>query len=841
MINLNNVIENFNTVYKNRNSPENLCFLNSSLELVKDKSQKASFFDIVDALQSRRWKTELTASETSKVIKKLWLEAKLIYDNEPFSMVSKSNLISLFEQSIIEGSFFDQKKLELYSKQVQIYCELLYLYKIIIFAEERLNNLSEKIGIPANLKTYANSLEQKYGKVFTFQKSVTFQLLKDLKYNDPLSFLSVFIEEEKGHIINTYPDLLELFELAEYTPTLSKIGRKKEKPFKQKYSSEMIRKQMFSILKKPVYEDLTIDQNQLFTFTYGFFKDSNSSIEDYQKFIKTNLEKYKERMLPIESDLVQIDNAINYYSKVDFLIFKYIIGITALSEKFTEEIVEKQNPLPIFMLYPITKVQNVYTKTVKKFIGNFKNLYTSLKNNDPTKKNITTFVTCDGIIEVRASKNDPSKKNKTCDGIIELQGSKSDFLQNRSKRFGSENFLKFLKIEQDILDEHFPTLIKKPDNLSKEQTRAQVKKEAESIDSIYSILIKELSKISLNKEIYTLPKEYSNLFSFLGCDSTSLPSSEKMVSFNVKRPSETFFSEQEVQSFDRLISDFEQVQRKIFQEKIETYCNEYLSLKSISLQKPQIVEEESFVSSMTISPEKLVAPPAEKLIPMVKEPKVVEINKLASSAGAIPKKIQAKKLSSPSRKQESTLSENREKTIPKLNSLKDLLPLTAIDKKLSKFHYDRRVNQWIFDPKAALQNPAYKNLTKTIDNQKETLAFHTFPKLIDSLIETKYCQEGEYINKKGKLIRTYDIPGMIIMQSIQHMGHFSYSIDPEIGICFHRCFDSTIKSIPKDQSFSEFQYFSHKNLEVKFHIRDQTIEIYDPVQNIQIYIYLPSE
>ena len=72
MIKFNNVIENFNTVYENRNSPENPCFLNPSLELVKDKAEKASFFDIVDALQSRRWETEETTSETSKAIKKLY-------------------------------------------------------------------------------------------------------------------------------------------------------------------------------------------------------------------------------------------------------------------------------------------------------------------------------------------------------------------------------------------------------------------------------------------------------------------------------------------------------------------------------------------------------------------------------------------------------------------------------------------------------------------------------------------------------------------------------------------------------------------------------------------------
>lgn len=673
MINLNNVIENFNTVYENRNSPEKSYFLNSSLELVKDKSQKASFFDIVDALQSRRWKTEGTPSETSKAIKKLWLQAKFIYDNEPFSIRTKSKLISLFDYSITEGSFVDKNKLEIYSKQVQIYCELLYLCKIIVYAEERVTNLYEKIGIPANLQAYSDSLEEKYAKVLAFQKTPTFQFLKTLKYTDPLSYLSVFIEEKEGEIINTYPELLELFELAEYTPIHSKTRGKKDKSAKGNHSSQQLRKQMFSILKKAHKEELTNNQKELIAFTYAFFKNANmSKKEEYQQYIKANLQEYKNRFIPIKKDFDNLEKSISTYSGADKLILDYILVMKEFCELINQEMIKQENPLPVCTLNPIAKIQNTYTKSIKKFIENFKRMYTPLRDIDPTAKPGTTIVV-DG------------------DRTLNLRGTKGKFLENQSKRFGSD-FVAFIDLQQDILSEHFPTLFDRPSYLSNVKTRSEVKKEVDSIDSVYSSLIKELSKIALarlssEKEIHTLPDEYQSFFTLLGCDSNSLPSPEQLVSLNLKNMTENFFSEEDVQALDKLISNFEDFQRKIFQQKIETYCKEYMILKSEALEKPLVVEEESFVDTIVL-PESATSTLEEQLPPVVEEQKIVAIKEPSpSTGGAIPKNKKAKKLFlSPTNKQEIAVSKKRGKPAQQLSSLRSL-PSVRTQKKLPKFHY----------------------------------------------------------------------------------------------------------------------------------------------------------
>lgn len=867
MINFNTVIENFNTVYENRNSTEKSYFLNASLELVTDKSQKASFFDIVDALQSRRWETEGTPSETSKAIKKLWLQTKFIYDNEPFSIRTKSKLISLFDQSITEGSFLDQQKLEVYREQVQLYCESLYLCKIIASAEENLNNLSEKIGLPANLQAYSDSLEQKYAKVLAFQKTSTFQVLRNLKYTDPIAYLGVFIEEKEGQIINTYPELLEIFELAEYAPTHSKPRGKKNKSSKQNYSSEVLRKQMFSILKKTPTEELPGNQKELLAFTYGFFKDSKMSIEEYQKYTKTNLQEYKDNILPLEKIFEKMEGLIKDYSRADELILDSIQMIKEFYQTINHEMFTQENPLPVCALHPIVKVQNIYTKSVKKFIQNFKRMYTSLRDIDPNAKASTTRI-IDG------------------DRTLNIRGTKTSFLQNRSKRFGPD-FIAFIELEQDILSEHFPTLFERPNYLSNTKTRLQVKKEVESINSVYSNLIKELSKVALSqfskqKEIHTLPDEYKSFFTLLGCDSNSLPSPEELISLNLKHPSKNFFSEQDVEALDKLITNFEDFQRKIFKQKIETYCKEYMVLKSESLKKPEVVEEESFLGTI-ISPENEESIHTEELTPVLKEQKIVEIKELSPSTGTIPKKKKAKKLSpSPSKqesnvfkkeellpvgkekkmvaikdpfvstgaisknkkikkilqspsKQEAPVSKKSEKPVQELCSLRSL-PSVRTEKKSPQFRYHKRVNRWINNPKSALQDPAYKNLTKTVDNQKETLAFHTFPKLIDSLIETNYCQENESTDNEGKRVKTYEIPGTIFLQDIQYVGHFRYAIDLEAGICFHRCFNPEIMSSAGNLDYSESQDFFHSKLSIKFYSKDQTIQIYDPAQEMEIYI-----
>lgn len=64
------------------------------------------------------------------------------------------------------------------------------------------------------------------------------------------------------------------------------------------------------------------------------------------------------------------------------------------------------------------------------------------------------------------------------------------------------------------------------------------------------------------------------------------------------------------------------------------------------------------------------------------------------------------------------------------------------------------------------------------------------------------------------------------------MGYFSYNIDLETGICFH----SQKKSPACYLNFSESQKFSHQELSIRFHAKDQTIQIQDPNHDIEIYI-----
>lgn len=819
MINFNNVIENFNTVYENRNSPQKSYFLSASLELVKDKSQKASFFDIVEALQFRRWEIEGTPSETSKAIKKLWLQAKFIYDNEPFSIRAKSKLISLLDQSITEGTFLDKRKLETYSKQVQIYCELLYLCKLITHSEENLATLSEKVGMPSNLKSYAESLEEKYTKVVAFQKTSAFQFLQNLKYTDPLSYLGVFIEEENGQIINTYPELLQLFELAEYAPLSSKPRGKKDKSTKQKYSSQQLRVQMLAILKKTQNEELTFNQKEILAFTYGFFKESKMKIEEFQDFIKSEVKFHKDTVLPVEQDISRTEKCIEYHWEADSLLLDYIRALRSLCDVISEGILKKRNPLPVCTLDPIAKVHNAYIKTLKKFIGNFKRNFTPLPDRDPMAKTSITAIK---------------------EGLF-LEGTKGIFLENRKKRFGAD-FVTFLQMEQDIVSEHFPTLNDPRNYLSTVKTRSQVKKEVESIDLVYSSLVKELSKIALSrlssqKKIPALPAEYQSFFTVLGCDSTSLPSPEKLISLNLKHPTKDFFSEEDVQALDKLIINFEDLHRKIFEQKIQTYCKEYIILKTRSLKKPEVVEEESFVSSIVL-PESASIPSAEERPPVIKEEKIVPIHTLPSTTGAIPKNTGAKELHSSSKSKTAVYKKSR-KPAKELFSFTHL-PSIYRDKNLARFYYHDRVSRWSSDPTAALQDPAYKNLTKTLDNQQETLAFHAFPKIIDSLIGTNYCEEGEYTNKCGNLIKTYDIPGTILIQDIKHIGYFRYVVNTTAGVCFHRCFEPDRKSIAKNRAFTDSQHFSHEELDIQFHPKEQTIQIHDPNHDMEIYIYPPS-
>lgn len=857
MISFNTVIENFNRVYKDRNSSEKHLFLNSSLELIEDSSQKASFFDIVDALQSHKWEptSETDTSEVSKKIKKLWLQAKFIYDNEPFSIRGKSRLINLFDKSITEGTFLNPTKLEEYRQQIQSYCEILYICKLIVQAEEKLVHLSESIGFPTNLKKYYESLELKYEKVLAFQDTPEFHFLKNIKYTNPLLYLSIFIEGDEGQIKKAHPELLEFFELAECTPAHSK----KKKSAKKSFTPEQIRNRLVTILKNSPYKEARKTNNkQLLPFSYSIPTDPKLKLEEYYNLIKDIAKSHTEVIKILEKNLQRLEKISEGSSKQDRLLPEIVTIAASTLETLKGDIFKKDNALPILALLPLIKTQSFYTQGLKKYIEVFRKVYTPLKN----KSSVTTST----LVTTESS-------------TYKIKGTKGAFLKNRSEKLG-QDFMRFVTIETDIFKEHFPTLFDQPDYLSTKETTSQVKKEVVEVGSTYSILIKELSKIALastsvQKETQEISPEYRKLLDLLVSDSTSLPSPEEFISLNLKHPVDDFFSEKEIETLGQLITHFEGFRQKIINEKMRAYCEEYIQLKSrpSSLKKPLIRSEESFVSQVQVEEEtsciekqsdlKISTPSSPEESCFVKLPESLKDQESTfiddeeeatssiaeqqdvnipeepilsttalSSTGAIPKRL--------SQKTDTYLNKSKivKDDIRELYSLRQLQSV-RMETKLPKFHYHDRIKRWAFDSKTALSNPAYKNLTKTKFNKKETIAFHSFPKIIDGLLGTNYCQEEGYKEGKGT---SYNIPAIIIMQDIQYEGYFEYTVNDK-QTCYHRCFNPERRSAAHNalnEDFSSDQYFSHEKLNIQCDPDTQTIKIDDPSHEMEIYIFSPS-
>lgn len=837
MINFNKVTENFSKVYEYRNSQDKRYFLNSSLEIIEDESQKASFFDVIETLQLRKWQLDKGVSETPQQMNKLWLQARHIYDNQPYSIYDQSRFIDIFKISITEGVFQNERKLQSHGISLSFYIEILYLINLIFSAEERLANLAKNTQVPKNLQTYYDFLNKKYAQVMAFQQTREFDALKTLKTNNPLAYLSVFIKEENGKIIESYPELLQLFELAEAIPYQSnkqKVTSKKKKSYN--FNPEQIRSQIKMILKKSFQNDSKIEHKFLLATLYSSPKESNTTSEEYKKLIKNKMTSYENVYERIKKVIKYTRTILNGEIQKKSSVLKSVEGLKIIFHSFkaglfvTKEKEEDHLPLPISELYLIEKTHDAYVEALNTIIETLKRDFTLLK----IKHNIIN----DMIIEDE-------------DGHVALQipGGKSQYVENKAKKFG-RHYIGFTNTEQDIVLTHFPTLYNHSNDMNNPQHKLQIKKELEAVNSIYQVLIKELSKVPLdnlsNKTIFQPSHQYLHLTDALVPSCNSFPTSEEFTSLSLKNPINEFYSSEEIKTLDKLINDFEEARKTIYQKKMDTYCEEYLTQKSTFLEKPGVISEESFVKTFdTTEKEELIfedklclakeekseTPPKEsdpsssKIVPLSKEitsqekKEAVEINKNLLSTGAIPK---------------DKVTQNEKSKKNTLRSLKKL-PWVNIDKKIPNFSYHSRVKRWVHDPKRALLDPAYKNLTTTEDHKQRTLFFHSFPQIIDTLLPTNFCSL-EKENTNGTLILCYNIPAKIVMLDVEYEGSFCYLIDSNTKTCYHRCFDPKIESAAKVSNFNSSKEYFDKDISIELDEQTQIIRLYDP--NVQAEIYI---
>lgn len=837
MINFNKVTENFSKVYEHRNSQDKHFFLNSSLEIVEDESQKASFFDVIETLQFRRWQLDEGTSETPQQMKKLWLQARHIYDNQPYSIYNQSRIINLLQISITAGCFQSEKKLRSHEATLSIYLEILYIIQLIFSAEERLANLSENTQVPTNLQTYYEFLHQKYAQVTTFQKTKEFDALKTLKITDPLAYLSVFIKEEEGKIIESYPEFLPLFELAEEIPNQSNTPKANSKKKKSNnFTPEKIRNQMRIILKKSFQKDSKIDHKLLLATLYSNPKEPNTTSEEYKKLIKSKMTFHESMHETIKKLLKDAHSLLTNELRANDNVLKPIEAIKLIFDNFkeglfvTKEREEDHVPLPISELYFIQKTHNSYIEALNTIIETLKKDFSLLK----TKHNAI---------------NDTIIKNEHGDVALQIPGAKSKFVENKEKKFG-RYYIHFINKEKEIVLDHFPTLYNHSDCMHNTKHKLQAKKELEAVNSLYSLLIKELSKIALarssNETNFQPSFEYLHLIDALVPSCDSFPTPEEFACLSLKNPINEFYSSEEFKRLDQLITYSEQMRETFYQKKMEAYCEEYLTQKSTFLEKPEVVSEESFAITFNttqkeesifqdkfpeVKPEKShvfqkkLGTSSNKIVPLPKEissqekKEVVQIHKNLLSTGATPKPVRI---------------QNEKSKKNKLTSLKKL-PWVKVDKKISNFSYHPRVKRWIYNPETALSDPAYKNITTTEDFKQTTLFFHSFPKIIDTLLSTNYCyMESE--TKNGKLVMRYNIPAKIIILGIEYEGSFLYTIDSDTRTCYHRCFDPKIEGGAKVSNFHSSKEYFDNDISIELDEQTQMIRLYDPNFQAEIYI-----
>ncbi|MGL4347940.1 MAG: hypothetical protein ACRCSV_00575 [Chlamydiales bacterium] len=117
MIEFKTVSKNFTILFENAKNSTRDFFLNSSLELVHNADQEASFEEIVLALQSRNWKvSDETAEEIDKNIRQIWQQTLYLYKSNPSCNVR--SIQELYQTSILEGLLINPSKLDEYSSDI---------------------------------------------------------------------------------------------------------------------------------------------------------------------------------------------------------------------------------------------------------------------------------------------------------------------------------------------------------------------------------------------------------------------------------------------------------------------------------------------------------------------------------------------------------------------------------------------------------------------------------------------------------------------------------------------------------------------------------------------------
>lgn len=126
----------------------------------------------------------------------------------------------------------------------------------------------------------------------------------------------------------------------------------------------------------------------------------------------------------------------------------------------------------------------------------------------------------------------------------------------------------------------------------------------------------------------------------------------------------------------------------------------------------------------------------------------------------------------------------------------EVIPITSQDS--IKLLYPKHVTRWFENPSDSLKDPKYISIIKKM-GRNTCLYFHTFPKIIDNFVGTKYSLQNQVYNHRTEQSDLlYGIPGEFEFKEQKYRGFFQYIIDSKSGVCYHRCFNHRSKNFIED-------------------------------------------
>lgn len=888
MIKFSTVIDNFDRVYKAKVNKEENLFLNSSLELVENPSEKASFSHIISALQFRKWDASLESSNPSQFarsIKKISLQTKLIYDNDPFPAKLPCKYVELLDKSICEGSFLNPTKLEEYTEEIRNYCEILYLYKLFLEAEERLSGVSDSdnLKLPPNLDEFNKFAEDLFHKIILLVNTKEFSFLTEAKYKDPLLYLSVFIEGSEKNIEKTYPEILQILELAELV-----YSKKELYPTKLTFTPTELREKFLSIFRSPVstkIKEKYLKHKKFFMAGYNrSIRPSFSDIETYKNEIKLQISKLEKHIAYYENELKVNEGNISVATKYKLDFSKDVYMLKLSLKEMKDYLCNDKIAMLCFQELPFLQIQHSYIKSFKKLLTTLKIEKLSFSTSSSPQR-----------------KERPLKKNREEIADCMIVDCKRVRIQSSS-------------VEQKIVQEHFPTLIQEDNYTSSQERFSNLKIEITNAGKIFALLMLELSKAqsvnpSLKEKTSTISSTYTDLFKLLsGDENPSLPPREEFDKIDRPKSLLTFFSAKEIKDIDQLIIIFQKKTVRNLQTKLKNYSEEYIRLqrnKKAPTKRPKAVSKDSFVASTSSKKNEPVEPPSmgfeentkttieastgaiqktktteseiifpqpavvstsdkedivpeqEKIKPLLTTPLEellpIEENVLVHDEVdfLVVETSKKKKASSKKKILNPSFSQKDHKIVPinaiSINSLKTLSSVT-IQEKIATIFYHDHVSRWFSRANEAVNDPKYAGFNVTHAQKKEQIAYHAFPLLIDSLLETNYSLKKTEIDPKDGSIRKYGIPGTILLDKKKHHGIFEYTINAS-NTCFHRCFSRKTDNFEKTRPLTvskDFQkqpkiehfYFGRTLVELNTQKREITIRDYKT--NVEFTIVHPD-